>query len=445
MLPMTTRGSAADAELSGAEDAIADAAPDNSADPATRRRSLWRNHDFMLLWTGETVSTVGSSMSFFVFPVVGYLLTHSTTRAALAGGAFSLGMVAMRLPAGVLVDRWNRKRVLLASNCAGGLLYASLAAAQLLHALTLAHLVVVALLTGVVACFYSPAEQAAVRSVVPAEQLPTAFSQNQARQHVAVLIGPPVGGALVSLRAWAPFLVDAVSYLVSATALTRLRTPLPPPEREEPSRGAWVDTVEGFRFLLSRGYLRAVLAFAALANFAANGLFLILTLKLLRAGVAPAAIGVIDTIGAVAGLAGSVLAPAAIRRVPSGLLSILCGLTLAAAVVPMAFTDNVVVVGALLAFALLGNPAGNACVSSYMAATTPDRLQGRANAALMFSAMVLTPLAPVVGGALLAVWDGRTAMLAAAALTALSVVPLLVSRDVRTLSTPDRWPTAEAG
>ncbi len=406
------------------------------------RRSLWRNRDFMLLWTGETVSTIGSSMSFFVFPVVGYALTHSTTQAALAGGAFSFGMVAMRLPAGVLVDRWDRKKVLLSSNVAGGLLYASLATAQLLHALTLAHLVVVALLTGVVACFFSPAEQAAVRTVVPAEQLPTAFSQNQARQHVAVLVGPPVGGVLVGLRTWAPFLVDAASYLVSAAALTRLRTPLPPPEREESVGGAWADTVEGFRFLLSRGFLRAILAFAALANFAVNGMFLVLTLKLLRAGVHPAAIGLIDTIGAAAGLVGAVLAPALIRRVPTGLLSIATGLMLTVAVVPMAFTDNVVVIGILLAVALLGNPAGNACISSYMAATTPDRLQGRANAALMFSAMILTPLAPVVGGAVLAVWGGRTAMLAAAVLTALSAVPLLLSRDVRTLPTPDRWPSA---
>ncbi len=409
--------------------------------PATRH-SLWRNHDFMLLWTGETVSTVGSSMSFFVFPVVGLALTGSTTKAALAGAAFSLGLVAMRLPAGVLVDRWNRKRVLLASNAAGGLLYGSLVVAQLLGVLTLAQLIAVALLTGVVTCFFSPAETAAVKSVVPQEQLPTAFSQNQARQHVAVLVGPPVGGVLVSMRTWAPFLADAVSYLVSALALTRLRTPLPPPQREESVHGVWSDTVEGFRFLLSRGYLRAVLGFAALANFAVNGMFLVLTLKLLRAGVAPAAIGVIDTLGAVAGLAGSVLAPVAIRRIPSGVLSIATALLLAIAVVPMAFTDNVVLIGLLLAVALVGNPAGNACIMSYMAATTPDRLQGRANAALMFSVMIFNPLAPVVGGALLAVWGGRAAMLAAAAVTVLSVVPLVLSREVRRLPTPDRWPSA---
>ncbi len=416
-------------------------------DAPRARASLWRNRDFMLLWSGQTVSVVGSSMSFFVFPVVGLALTGSTTHAALAGAAYSLGSVGMRLPAGALVDRWDRKRVMMATQLVGGLAYASLAGASLLHALTLAHLVLAALLTGVVSCFFEPAEIAALKVIVPAEDLPTAFSQNQARQHVGVLVGPPLGGVLVAVRTWLPFLVDAATYLVSAAALGRVRARLDAPTRRQGAdrsvRGAWTDTLEGLRFLLSRGFLRAVLAFATLANFAVNGLFLVLTLKLLRAGVAPGLIGVIDTIGAVAGLVGSVLAPAIIRRVPSGLLAIGGAALITAAVVPMAFTDNVVVIGLLLAVGLLANPAGNACIFSYLAATTPDRLQGRANAALMFSAMALTPLASVVGGWALAAYGGRATMLAAAALTALAAVPLLVSRDVRTLSTPDRWPIAE--
>jgi len=405
--------------------------------------SLWRNRDYMLLWTGQTVSTLGSSMSFFVFPLIGLALTGSPAKAALAGGAFSLGQLVLRLPAGVLVDRWSRSRVMVVSNLAGSVLYASLAVAQLVGALTLAQLVVVAFLTGVAGSFFAPAEQAAVKAVVPTEQLPTAFSQNQARGHVAVLVGPPVGGALFGLRVWAPFLVDALTYLVSAVGLTRLRTPMPAPPAAEESggvAGVWRDTREGFVFLWGQGFLRAILAFACLANFAVNGLFLVLTLKLLQAGVSPVSIGLIDTIGAVAGLAGSVVAPAVIRRVPSGMLSIGTGLLLAAGFVPMAFTDSVPVIGLLLAVALVGNPAGNACVSSYLAATTPDRLQGRAMAALTFSAMLFMPLAPVLGGAALAAFGGRTAMLVAAGLTALSVAPLLVSREVRRLSTPDRWP-----
>lgn len=404
-----------------------------------RLPSLWRNRDFMILWTGETVSTLGSSMSFFVFPLIGYSLTGSTTEAAFAGAAYSLGSVVAKLPAGALVDRWNRRAVLFVSNALGSLLYASLVIALVAGRLTLAHLVVVALLTGVVGSFFGPAEQAAVRRVVPTRQLPTAFSQNQARQHVAALVGPPLGGALYSLTRWAPFLVDAVTFGVSALAITRIRTPLPAPERTESVTRMRHDIAEGLRFLMSRGFLRAVVAFASIANFATNALFLVLTLKLLEAGVHPAAIGLIDTIGAVAGILGAIAAPSLIKRIPTGLPAIGTGVVIVLAIIPMAFTNDVVLIGLLLAAALFLNPAGNAAVSSYMVAITPDRLQGRANAALGFAASILTPLGPITGGFLLAAWGGQHAMLAAAALTGLSVLPLVLSRETRQLPTPDKW------
>lgn len=408
----------------------------------TARRTLWRNRDFMVLWTGETVSTLGSSMSFFVFPLLGYSLTQSTTQAALAGSAYALGSVAPRLPAGVLVDRWNRCTVMVCSNALGGLLYASLGAAMLLHALTLGHLVAVALLTGGAACFYGPAETAALRAVVPNSQLPTAFSQNQARQHVAALVGPPLGGVLYGATRWLPFVLDAITYAVSAFAVTRIRTTLAPPGQSGLRASMRRDILEGLRFLMSASFLRAVVMFASAANFTSQVLFLVLTLKLLQAGVHPAAIGLIDTIGAVAGIAGSMLAPMAIRRIPTGVLSITGGLLWVLTVVPMAYTNNVLLIGGLVALALIANPAGNAAISSYLVATTPDRLQGRTQSALQFCATSLQPLGPVVGGALMATWGGQPAMLVAAALLALSVLPLILSRETRRLPTPDRWPTA---
>jgi MFS family permease len=133
-----------------------------------------------------------------------------------------------------------------------------------------------------------------------------------------------------------------------------------------------------------------------------------------------------------------------IKRVPTGLLSIVTGLMLVVAVVPMAFTNNVLLIGGLLAVALLGNPAGNAAVLSYLVATTPDRLQGRTQGALMFCASVLQPVGPVVGGALMALWGGQPAMVAAAALLALSILPLVVSAETRRLPVPDHWSTGDA-
>lgn len=198
---------------------------------------LWRNRDFMLLWTGETVSQLGSSMSFFVFPLIGYAVTGSTTQAALSGSAFALGMVASRLPAGVLVDRWNRRAVLLGSNVSEAVLYASVAIALVIGHLSIVHLVAVALLTGVAASLFGPAETAALRRVVTTQQLPTAFSQNQARRYVGSLVGPPLGGLLYAVSRSIPFVVDAVTYAASSVAIACIRTPLPAPERPDTRPG----------------------------------------------------------------------------------------------------------------------------------------------------------------------------------------------------------------
>ena len=75
---------------------------------------------------------------------------------------------------------------------------------------------------------FAPAEMSAVRTVVPTEQLPTALSQQQARQHVASLLGGPLGGALYSVTRWVPFLFDAVTFAVSWVLLGRIRTDLSP-------------------------------------------------------------------------------------------------------------------------------------------------------------------------------------------------------------------------
>ncbi len=90
---------------------------------------------------------------------------------------------------------------------------------------------------------------AAIRSVVSTEELATAFSQNQARQHVASLLGGPLGGALYAVRAWAPFAVDAISYCVSCLTLSRIRTDLRPQPREGAPTRPLHQVKEGYRFI----------------------------------------------------------------------------------------------------------------------------------------------------------------------------------------------------
>ena len=198
----------------------------------TGYRELSRNRDFTILWTGQTVSDLGSNVSMFVFPLVAYALSGSALWAAVVEAAFLLGMCGALLPAGVLADRVDRRLLMRTASGAGVVLYASLAVAGALGALTIPHLAVVALLTGVAGGIAAPAEMSAIRSVVSPDELSTALSQSQARQHIAALVGGPLGGILYAITRWLPFAFDAVSFAVSWVAAR------PAADRPRPPRTA---------------------------------------------------------------------------------------------------------------------------------------------------------------------------------------------------------------
>ena len=411
----------------------------------SRVRELWHNRDFAILWSGEAVSELGSAMSMLVLPLIGYAITGSTAQAGLATTGVLLGGVIAGLPAGVLVDRWARRRVLFGASLAGALLYGSLAAAALADHLTLAHLVVAGFLGGAAESFFSPATSAAIRKIVPQEQLPVAFSQLQARHHAAQLAGSPLGGALYAVSRGLPFLVDAVSYSVVALAVTRLRTPLPAPERNAEARGFFADIHEGLGFVWREPVIRAIMLWGGAINFSVGLVLVTVTLRLVRAGVHPAAIGAVDSIAVGSALIGAMVAPWILSRVRTGAMTIVTGLLLAVVVVPIAWTNSVVVIGALLAVGFFLLPANNSGISAYFVSVVPDRLQGRVNSASGFIANGVVPIAPVLAGVLIAVTGGRTATLIGAGFVALSLLPLVLSPAVRGLGRPDSWASSVGG
>src|SRR4051812_1631994 len=105
-------------ELALAEDERAVEAARDGVAPAEVRSSnrlppLWRNRDFMLLWSGQAVSVLGSTMSQLVFPLLVLSLTGSPLSAGIAGALYSIPYIIFSLPAGALIDRWDRKLVMI--------------------------------------------------------------------------------------------------------------------------------------------------------------------------------------------------------------------------------------------------------------------------------------------------------------------------------------------
>lgn len=414
-----------------------------------------RNRDFMILWSAQAVSEFGSAMSVLVFPLIGYAVSGSAREAGLATTAVLLGELLALLPAGVIVDRTSRRTVLVAANLVGAAAYAALAATALTHTLTISLLVALGLLSGAAQSFVGPANAAAIRLVVPREQLPDALAQSYARSHAANIAGPPAGGALFSLARGLPFVVDALSYVGAAALITRVRHRLPSPVATVPGtaerpgadpagqatggRAAVRSLGDGMRLLIGTAVLRTMMTWAALVNFSGAYLGVLITLRLVRAGVAPAAIGSVDTVAAVAGLIGAVLAPAIVRRTATGVLTIATGVVVSCAMFLTAFTTDVVVIGVLWGAATLLSPASSAGISAYVTSIVPDTVQGRLFSAMGLTANGVAALAPLLAGVLLTALGGVAATVVGALVGVAAAVPILLNRATRTLGRPSTW------
>lgn len=404
-----------------------------------RFRRLARNRDFTILWTAQTAGELGSRMSLFVFPLLVYAMTGSAWSAATAEAAHLVGYVLALLPAGVLADRVDRRRLLIRTAALGLVLHASLVVAALLATLTLGHLLVVALLGGAVAGAFGPVEMSAVRTVVARDDLSTALAQHQARQHVAGLVGGPVGAALYSVTRWLPFAVDTVTYAVSLLLLRRIRADLSAPRRTGPARRPVRDLLAGWSAIRRSPLLRVLMVWTALTNLVVNALFFVAVLRLLEGGFPALQIGLVEGFAGVCGIVGAVLAPTLVERLATGRLTIAVAWSVLPLVVPMALWNHPAAVAGALGATVLLNPAGNAGIQAYRMTVTPPELQGRVQATSQFVSMSMMPLAPAVAGAALTGLGGPAAVLLLGGLAgAVALLPTL-SRTVRSVPRPAVW------
>ena len=193
-------------------------------------RRVLRQRDFLLVWTGGLVSVAGDYALFVVLPYVVYVTTGSTVAtAAMVVTELVPGMVLASL-AGVFVDRWDLRRLLVLTNLGQAGVVSLLLLAPDLETLALVY--VVAAAQSSLAAFSQPAESALLPALVAPDDLVAANALNAVNNRIGRLAGLPLGSALfaaVDLRA--VVLVDAVTFVVAAALMGLVRTPTPPATR----------------------------------------------------------------------------------------------------------------------------------------------------------------------------------------------------------------------
>jgi MFS family permease len=373
---------------------------------------LLREADFRNLWLGQSISLLGDQITYIALPLAAVLeLDAGPAEMGYLGAAALTPHLLLSLPAGVWLDRVaRRKRILVACDLARAALLATVPIAFGFDALTLGQLYAVAFLTGCFAVFFDLSYPTVFVSVTPREQYLEGNSLIHGSRSFSYVAGPSVGGLLVQAFS-APFaiLADAVSYLLSALFLGRVRAPEAPVEEVE--GGIRTRVAEGFRFIGRNEIFRPALSATATLNFfnyAFNALFVLYATRTL--GVAAGTLGLILGVGAVGGILGATIAGRVARVFGVGKAFLLgCILFPAPLVlVPLAGGPRWLIVAMLFAsefFAGLGVMILDISGGSIMYALTPDRLRSRAQGAFNFVNWGIRPIGSLVGGALGA-WIG---------------------------------------
>jgi DHA3 family tetracycline resistance protein-like MFS transporter len=225
-----------------------------------------RHRDFRLLWTGMCVSLVGDGIFLVAMAWQVYALSNAPTALATVGIAMTVPTIACLLLGGVVSDRFDRRRVILATDLVRGVAVGAIAALAFAGALELWHLIALVALYGAGTGFFAPAFDAIVPDLLPAEQLAQANSLDQFVRPLAFrLAGPALGGLLVAaLGAGSAFALDAVSFLASAAALLAMRArPGAPAAGAPASLGA--DLRGGFAYVRRHVWLWGTFVAAAIA------------------------------------------------------------------------------------------------------------------------------------------------------------------------------------
>ena len=372
--------------------------------------SLWRNRDYLLLWGGQLVSTVGSGISQIAYPLLALAITHSPAQAGLVGAVSAISYILFVLPAGALLDRWDRRRVMVYCDVGRALCLVSIPVAYVFGYLTIVQICIVAFVSGSLGVFFDIAELACLPQVVTKEQLPEALGRWQASAGIMNLIGPPLGGILFSLRTFLPFLFDAISYTASVCSLIFIRVPFQE-EREVRPRNLRGEILEGVLWLWQQPLLRAMALLTSANVFFGAGSTLIGIVIAQSYHASDAVIGLIFSAAGLGGILGSSLAGRVLQRFSFAqvVLSVLWLYALLWS--PMLLLPSPFWLGVISFLLAFIGPFYSIAFVSRRLAMAPDALQSRVNSSSRLISLGSSPIGQAFVGLLLQYSDTRTAIL----------------------------------
>ncbi|MER8043045.1 MFS transporter [Streptomyces sp. NPDC094032] len=406
--------------------------------------ALLRERPFRRYWTGQTISFVGDQISLMALPLAAVLvLGADAAEMGWLKTAELLPALLLNLPLGAWADRQaRRRRAMIAADLGRAALLLTLPVAYLLDALTLGQLYAVAFGVGALTVLFEVCNTTLFVAMVPTERYVQANSLVNGSRSMAWLAGPGIGGVLVQVLT-APFalLADALTYLVSAGYLARIRPVEPPPAPVEKGHFA-----EGLRWVVRNPSMRALFAASGTVQFF-NYMFhtLFVLYATAELGLSAGVLGAVLAAGAVGGLIGAACGGPVVRAIGVG-PSVVTGFvafTLPLLLIPLAGGPLPLVIGLLFVAEFLscaGVMVADIAAGSFQMALIPDAIRSRVMGAFRTLNHGFRPLGALAGGLLGTAFGLRPTLWLATAGAVLAVLWVLPSPLARLRDLPEREP-----
>jgi MFS transporter, DHA3 family, macrolide efflux protein len=359
---------------------------------------------FTIVWFGQLVSLTGTAMTQFAIALWAWEITGQATALALVG-FFAFAPTILFSPiAGALVDRWDRKLVMMISDLAAGFSTIILLLLFLSDNLQIWHLYIAGAFTGVFQAFQFPAYSAAISTMIPKEQYARADAMMGLAEAASGIFAPILAGAVYSIiRLGGIMAIDILTFLIAITTL--LLVHIPRPQVSETGKAAqgnlWQESIYGFRYIFARPSLLGLQLVFFCGNFLTSVAFVLLTPMLLaRTGNNELAVGGIQSAFGIGGVVGG-LALSAWGGPKRKVHGVLLGWTFLGIGTALFGLGQIVPIWFALAFiTTLFNPLINASNQAIWQAKIAPDIQGRVFSTRAMIAQVTGPLGMLIAGPL---------------------------------------------
>lgn len=379
----------------------------NGSDSDAPAESIWRNGDYVRLWSAATVSIFGSLITRAALPFAAIIVLGAGPLEIAAIRSFEIiGGLVFGLVAGAWVDRLRRRPVMVIADVGRVLLLGSIPVAALAGGLSIGQLVAVAFLTAVLTTFFNVADVSYLPTLVARGQIIAANAALTASGSVAEFSAFGIGGVLVQVfSAPIAIAVDALSFLVSAMFIGSIRRPEPVRPAAMARDPILREIGDGLRVIIRSPVLRALAGASAAAHVlwgAFGAVYLVFAFREL--GFGPAAIGLIAAVGGASSFVGALLSERIGRRLGIGpaLIFGMVGFTVGNALIPIAPAGAIVVAVVLLvAQQLIADGTGTVYEVnelSLLQSVVPNQMLGRVNGSIEFFTHLWLLVGTVAGG-----------------------------------------------